>query len=275
MEASGQDSRFRWPNIPPMDHASWTIRILFFLFAAAVLGRIRAAKRGKQIFIRRIRGIDALEEAVGRATEMGRPIMFVPGTAGFDNMATPAGLQVLEYVAKNTARYHVRMIVPCYVPVVLPVVKNIYEQACREVDRTEVYNSDDIRYYSDNQSAFAAAAAGTMIREQVAACFYFGSFGFESLLLAETGQRIGAIQVAATNDTFQIPFFLCACDYTLIGEELFAASAYLGRQPTQLGSTSGQDIGKLLVCFMIIVGSIAAFAADSSGFSWALGLFSR
>lgn len=253
-----------------MDHAGWAIRILFLAFALAVLGRIWQARRGKPLFIRRIRGVDALEEAVGRATEMGRPIVFVPGIAAFDNMATPAGLQVMEYVARKTATYGVRMIIPIFAPVVLPVARDLYEQACKQVDRTDVFDPTDVRYYSDNQSAFAGAAAGTMVRDRVAACFYFGSFGYESLILAETGQKVGAIQVAATNDVFQIPFFLCACDYTLIGEELFAASAYLGREPTQLGSLSGQDIGKLIVMALVIVGAVAAvFSVD---FTWLLGL---
>jgi len=260
-----------------MDHAGWAIRVLFLFFALAVLGRIWQAKRGKNLYIRRIPGVDALEEAVGRATEMGRPVMFVPGIGAFDNMATPAGLQVMKYVAQKTATYSVRLIIPVFAPVVYPVAKDMYREACMEVDRPDVFDSDDVRYYSDNQSAFAAAAAGAMMREQVAGAFYFGSFGYESLILAETGQKVGAIQVAATNDVFQIPFFLCACDYTLIGEELFAASAYLGREPTQLGSISGQDIAKVAVVALILLGSVTAFISTLRGqptdFSWLLGLF--
>ena len=120
-----------------MDHASWTIRILFVLFAFAVLGRIYAARRGAQLFIRRIRGIDALEEAVGRATEMGRSVMFVPGIADFNNMATPAGLQVMQYVGRKCARFGVRMIVPILSAVVLPVARDMYQEACRAEDRVE------------------------------------------------------------------------------------------------------------------------------------------
>jgi hypothetical protein len=262
-----------------LDHASWTVRILFVIFTTAVLGLIWAARRGKQLFIRRIRGIDALEEAVGRATEMGRPVMFVPGIADFTNMATPAGLQVMNYVAKYCARFSVRMIVPIFSPVVLPVARDLYQEACREAEREDVFDPNDVRYYSDNQSAFAAAAAGAILREEVAGAFYFGSFGFESLLLAETGQKAGSIQVAATNDAFQIPFFLCTCDYTLIGEELFAASAYLGREPTQLGSIGGQDVGKLVVCFLIVVGAAAALyrslAGEAIDFSWVQGLLAK
>ena len=80
------------------------------------------------------------------------------------------------------------------------------------------------------------------------------SFFAESLILAETGNSVGAIQIAGTANPSQLPFFVAACDYTLIGEEFFAASAYLSGQPDQLGSLKGQDVGKILVGIVIIIG---------------------
>ena len=53
-----------------------------------------------------------------------------------------------------------------------------------------------------------------------------------------------------------LPFFVAACDYTLIGEELFAASAYLSKEPRQLGSLKGQDVGKAIILFFLAVGII-------------------
>ena len=35
-------------------------------------------------FVRRLAGIDAIEEAIGRATEMGRPVLYVPGIQDID-----------------------------------------------------------------------------------------------------------------------------------------------------------------------------------------------
>ena len=59
----------------------------------------------------------------------------------------------------------------------------------------------------------------------------------------------------------QLPFFVAACDYTLIGEEFFAASAYLSGEPEQLGSLKGQDIGKLFVGVFLIIGCFVATLA--------------
>ncbi len=98
-----------------------------------------------------------------------------------------------------------------------------------------------------------------MVREKPAACFYMGCFFAESLILAETGNSIGAIQIAGTAMPSQLPFFVAACDYTLIGEEFFAASAYLTGSPEELGSLKGQDVGKVIVVAEV-AGGVAVYS---------------
>ena len=83
--------------------------------------------------------------------------------------------------------------------------------------------------------------------------------------MAETGNSIGAIQIGGTAMPAQLPFFVAACDYTLIGEELFAASAYLSHDPKQLGSLKGQDIGKALAMIVIVVGVALATLGHTDG----------
>jgi hypothetical protein len=99
-----------------------------------------------------------------------------------------------------------------------------------------------------------------------------GAFFAESLILAETGNTIGAIQVAGTAMPAQLPFFVAACDYTLIGEEFFAASAYLSGEPDQLGSLKGQDIGKVIVFIGIVIGAGLLTLGTLLGTSSSLGL---
>jgi hypothetical protein len=121
---------------------------------------------------------------------------------------------------------------------------------------------------TDEQFGYAAYVQGQMVRERPAACFYMGSFFAESLLFAEMGNGIGAIQIAGTAQPAQLPFFVAACDYTLIGEEFFAASAYLSGEPEQLGSLKGQDVGKVIVAAGIIAGSIGMTLAGLTGSRW-------
>ncbi|MCS5653778.1 MAG: hypothetical protein NZ825_14160, partial [Candidatus Marinimicrobia bacterium] len=142
-----------------------------------------------------------------------------------------------------------------------PVSRSIVMEAGREIckesylksGRPDLYYDDMVHYISDEQFAYAAGVNGIMEREKPAACFYLGKFYAESLILAETGNSIGAIQIAGTGSPAQIPFFVTACDYTLIGEEFFTASAYLSNKPELVGSIKGQDIVKLLVMIAMVL----------------------
>jgi len=263
-----------------VEHANWTATILIGLLCAAVLGRIRQARAGRPVFVRRIAGLDALDDALGRATEMGRPIVFSPGFGELNNMSTFAALAVLEYAVRRAARFGLRVLVPVPSAPVFTVVRDTVRDAFASEGRPELFAPEDVLYLSGDQNAFAAAVTGMMERERVAAAFYFGSYGFESLLLAETGQRIGAIQVAATDSFFQVPFFLTSCDYTIIGEELYAAGAYLSREPTLLGSLVGQDMGKALLAALLVLGVASAIygavaGAGVDGFHPMVGLLGR
>jgi hypothetical protein len=90
-------------------------------------------------------------------------------------------------------------------------------------------------------------------------------------MLAETGVVSGSIQIAGTDEIAQIPFFVVACDYTLIGEELFAASAYLGREPLLLGSLKAQDYAKAAVLVLALLGLLAVNFAGDLGINWLVG----
>ena len=110
-----------------------------------------------------------------------------------------------------------------------------------------------------------------MMREKPATNFYLGMFWAESLILAETGSLSGAIQIAGTDAVTQLPFFITTCDYTLIGEELYAASAYLGREPKQLGSIKGQDACKGIIMAVITLAvllSVTDLIAGTETLAW-------
>ncbi|MHB9133278.1 MAG: DUF6754 domain-containing protein [Armatimonadota bacterium] len=237
----------------PLDHANPYTGLLQLVIVGIIVATILTAQGGRIPFIRRIAGLNAIDEAVGRATEMGRPILFSGGLAGLGIVSLQA-LAVASHVARSAVRYGTRLIMPVCDQTMLPITEEVIREVYTAEGRSEAYKPEDIRYLSDRQFAYAAGVTGIMHREKVAASFLFGQFYAESLILAENGQAVGAIQVAGTPDLLQIPFFVVSCDYTIIGDEYYAASAYLSREPTQLGSLVGQDIGKALLLILIIAG---------------------
>jgi len=232
----------------------WSVLVLMILYFAFVLWYIWSAQSGKKPFVRRIAGIDAIEEAIGRATEMGRSVLYVPGIQDIDEIQTVQGLIILESVAKMTARYQTPITVPVAYPIPFTIAEEMVRGGYLHAGRPEQYDPNSVRFVSPEQFAYVAALTGIMLRDKPAAHIFMGSFFAESLLLAETGFSTGAIQVAGTANVHQLPFFVVACDYTLIGEELYAASAYLSGEPRLVGGLKGADLMKIVIILMVLIG---------------------
>jgi len=244
------------PKAQWFDKSKSSLLLLLIIFCGAVIYYIFYAGLGKEFYIRKINGLEAMDEAVGRATEMGRPILFVPGILDIGDMQTISALTILGKLSEKVAEYHTKIIVPCRNSLVMAAAKDIVKESYLKAGFPDEFNHDNIFYLTDDQFGYVAGIDGIMVREKPATNFLLGGFYAESLILAETGFSIGAIQISGTAQPAQIPFFVAACDYTLIGEELFAASAYLSNNPQQIGSLKGQDFGKIVVISLIIIGII-------------------
>jgi hypothetical protein len=232
--------------------------IVFVVFCAFVLSFIQIAKTGRNLFIRRISGLNAIDEAVGRATELGKKVLYIPGIMSIDENQTIASHAVLRHVAKITARNATELEVPNKDPLTFAAARETVREAYMEEGRPDLFQEEMVNYVTYDQFAYTATVSGKMVRERPATNFLIGAFYAESLLLAETGQASGAMQIAGTAEVAQLPFFVVTCDYTLIGEELYAAGAYLSRDPAMLGSIKGQDYTKAFIILALAVGAIMA-----------------
>jgi hypothetical protein len=230
------------------------------VFCVLIVLAILLARNGAPFKIRRLAALDAVDEAIGRATEMGRSVLFIPGIQDMNDVQTVAGVTVLGPVARTAAEYDAKLEVPTSRSLVMVAARETVRAAHFSAGRPDTYNEANIYYITDEQFAYVSAVVGKMVRDKPAACFYMGAFYAESLLFAENGNSIGAIQIAGTAEPSQLPFFVAACDYTLIGEEFFAASAYLSGERDQLGSIKGQDFVKLVVAGLIVLGVLLAVA---------------
>tara|TARA_B100001123_G_scaffold440300_1_gene579055 strand:+ start:8564 stop:9757 length:1194 start_codon:yes stop_codon:yes gene_type:complete len=236
--------------------------ILGSLFSAAILFYIGLARR-VDLNVRRLAGLEALDEALGRATEMGKPVLFVHGLHDMGSPSTIAAVNILGQVARRTAEFDTQLKVGNRDPIVMSVSQEVVKEAYIESGRPDAYNPDNVFLAAADQFSYAAALEGMMVREKPAANLLMGYFYAESLLLAETGSATGAIQIAATDAYTQLPFFVTTCDYTLMGEELYAASAYLSRDPKLLGSLKGQDLGKGIFILVLLLGTLMSTAGSS------------
>lgn len=213
-------------------------------------------KKKDSIFIRRIPGLDAIDDAVGRATEMGKPIIYDSGLGNFASPQTIASMLILRSVAKKVAEFKAEIIYPAYDPVVLQVAEEMIASGFLDAGYPEDHKKDNCFFMVSDQFAYAAGLSGLIARKKPATALHFGYYAAESLLISEAGFAAGAIQVAGTTEATQLPFFITSCDYTLIGEELYAAAAYLSRDSQVLSNLKLSDYGKVIFGVLFLLGTI-------------------
>jgi hypothetical protein len=230
--------------------------IVSILFAALVLAMIAYVRRHPDIFVRPIAGLEAIDEAVGRATEMGKPALFVHGLTGVGDIAVLAALSVLGRISRRIAEYDSDLLVVNQDPITYSISYEVVQEGYTEAGRPDAFKPGNVIMVASEQFPYVAAVAGIMSRRRPAANFFMGYFFAESLILAEAGSLTGAIQIAGTDAFTQLPFFITTCDYTLMGEELYAASAYLSREPKLLGTIKCQDICKVVLLVVLTLGTI-------------------
>jgi hypothetical protein len=257
-------SKMQW-----FDRGRWSVLVLTVLTCALVIIFIEVAKRRKgKTFLRRLPVFDAIDEAIGRATEMGKDVLYIMGGLDVDDPQTVASMNILARVAERTASYGSRMNIPCIWPMAMSMARETVKESYLRVGRPDEYNEDDIYYLTTDQFGYVAGVDGIMMRDRPAANFYLGAFYAESLVYAETGYATGAIQIAGTAEVDQLPFFVVACDYTLIGEELYAAGASLSGDPIQMGSIVGQDAAKAIFFLLIVLGVILKLVGIDAVDEW-------
>jgi hypothetical protein len=236
------------------------------MFAVLVL----RARRGASLYLRPIAALSAIDDAVGRAAEMGRPVLYAPGLESVTSPVTLASMGILSRVAERSARLHTRLEVPNYDPLTWPVSQEIVRRAFAKVGRADAYRPDDVSYLTSRSFTYAAAVAGAMVRDRTAANLFIGHFFSEYLILAETGAATGAVQIGGTDSVAQLPFVITTCDETMIGEEVFAAAALVGGDPVSRSTIKAHDWFKALIIAAIALGAALKCALDTGALVWLL-----
>ncbi|MGI6642918.1 MAG: DUF6754 domain-containing protein [Bacillota bacterium] len=235
--------------------------VLLAMLTAVMFYARRAFGMTKEMHIRRIPGLDAIDEMVGRVTEMGRPLAFVFGGSELEAQGF-ASMRILSHVASEVARYDAKMLVVVPLPEMEPMCQEIMRNSYTTSGNAESYNPANVMYMPGDASK--AGVLGMYQRERVAGAMLFGNYYYESMLFAEAASLVGALQIGGTANYHQLPFFVASCDYTLIGEEIFAAGTYLSREPSEVGALTAQEAGKVLSVVLIIVGCVmATFGSDA------------
>jgi hypothetical protein len=226
-----------------------SVPLLFY-----ALSRIRAGHKPR---LRPLSAFDALSGMSGRAAESGRILHVGLGTGGIsgpDTAVSLAGLTALENLADRAVASQSRLVVTVADPTLLPAAQEVLRRVYARQGRSDDLSPSQVRLLAPDPTAYAAGIMGILEGENPLANVTIGAFGDEYLLIGETGVKKDLEQVAGTDDPAALAFMYTTTPDTLIGEEIFAADAYLRGSAESVAGLVVQDWWRYLVVLIIVVG---------------------
>lgn len=230
--------------------------LIFIVFFAIVFYALIEYSKTHKVAFKKLAAYDAIAEAVGRAAELGRPVLCQCGQRDLDNSgsaATLAALSVLSYVAKLCAEVGVKLYVPSMLRAIYPLQVQIVREAYKMAGKPEEFDETNIRFLTPDDYAYTMGVISLLEREKVAANIMVGQTAGISLILTENSYRLGCFGIGGTEGTAAV-FFIPTMDYTLIGDEMYALASYIEKDPIDTGTIFAKDVMKLTVVLIILIG---------------------
>lgn len=204
------------------------------------------AKKGHVPQLQRLPAVDALEEGVGRAVEMGRPVHFVTTMGelqggGTDLSEKVLGYYVMEHVAEMCASQNAQLYVSEADPLAIGYIRETLRSAYEKAGWPEGLREDMIAWFPWTSMAFALPNWFQTLKP--GANYMMGNLYFCTVIVAEAGALGGAFQVGYG----QTEFLIASCEYVLIADEYYATTAYLSKKPSLVAGIAGNDYVKMLL----------------------------
>lgn len=240
---------------------SLSLAVIFLLvFAGLLLFFAAKVSRGHKPSLRRIQAFDSIKSFTGRAIESGRPLHLSLGVGSMADISTAdslAGLYTLDYLADQSAATGIHPIVSMADPTVMLFAQNRMRSAHGDNTQkaSEAYRA--VRWIAPQPAAYAAGVVNLIGTDDVETNIMVGRFGDEYLLMGEPAARRSTALVGGTSDPNTLPFVYATAQETLLGEEIYAAGAYLQRRPSHIASLLAQDTARWIIGIVIIGGVLA------------------
>jgi len=231
--------------------------ILLLLLSSLVLTAllILRSKKGPLPSMRPLPAFQDLRAQAGYAAESGGAIHIALGSGGLsgeDAITSLAGIQAVEALADAAVSYNAPPVITVGDPTLLPLAQDTLRRAYERNGLAELYDPGKVRFVAPSPVAYAAGAADVVTAENITASVMAGAFGAEASLIADAGARRNLPQFAAAAAPRAIGALYPAVDRLAVGEELYAAGAYMTGERRGLVSLVAQDVLRVILVLVIL-----------------------
>jgi len=225
------------------------------ILAAVLLLALTFIKRKSPPAFREIAALARLKKAAGLAVEDGTRLHVSLGRGGLVSprgAASLSALALLRQIGEQTSISDRPPVATSGDPVLAALSQDTLQAACQSAGVEELFQPTSGRLGGLTPFSYAAGAMTVARQEQVSTDVLMGDFGAEVGLLTEASERENSTLIAAASEPSAQAILFASATEPLVGEELFAAPAYIGNDPAQRASLQAQDILRWLVILALL-----------------------
>lgn len=240
------------------------IELIIIAGSAFLLFVITLWKRKSPANLREISALTFLYRTLGLSMEEGTRVHISLGHGGLLDArggSALAGLAMLRHIAERTSVSDKPSVASSGDSTLGLLTQDTLQAGYKAAGVEELYVPTTGRVTGLSPFSYAAGAMNISQNENVSANIMIGHFGPEAALLTEASDRENISIIGASDDLAGQAVLFANTQDALIGEELFAAGAYLGAGPSHLASLTVQDILRWLVIITLLGGVAAKFLA--------------
>lgn len=228
------------------------------MLAAVLFTGLTLWRRRSPAAFRIIDAYERLNRSVGLAVENGTRLHVSLGRGSLVTArggSALAGLAMLRRLAQRTSVSDRPPVVTSGDASLAILSQDTLQSGYRAAGAEEQYRFTTGRLTGLTPFSYAAGALPTIHDENVSANIVLGDLGAEAGLLTEASDRQNASLIAASDNLAAQSILYASAQDPLIGEELFAAGAYVGAGAAHDASLNVQDILRWLVILAILIGA--------------------
>jgi hypothetical protein len=237
--------------------------VVLLVIILTLLHHARALAGKRPISRRPLPGLDIVGQALARGAETGRAIHLSPGSGAIGSRSstveTVAGLLAAERVATDAALNGAPLLASSGDAVAHLALRGTLRQAYQRAGLGQDYDPENVQLLShQDPMAYASGVTTLYGRQKLEASQLIGNFGQEFLLAGEDGAQRGVPQLGGTTNATGLSLIYLTAEGALIGEEIYAAEAYLARSPAPLARLLTQDALRTVIIIAIVLVLILA-----------------
>src|SRR5512139_2931819 len=229
--------------------------LLLILFGVAAFVFFIMFRTSRPRF-RAIHAFSLLRGQMGRAIESGRDLHVSIGTGGVsgdDTATTLAGLAVAEYLADEAAASGIAPIVSTSDPTSAILAEDAVRRPYVRQGNLNDFPRGAARLPALNPTQYAAATMDLLNHEPVLTNIMSGAFGTEAALIDQAANNNDLPQLFGGSDPRALAVMSTSTDHILVGEEMYAAKAYLRAQLPHLATLRASDAVRGVIVALIIL----------------------